>query len=300
MARRDSKASKDKSGGTSATNIVPLPGTKKSPTGRKGIQSIEIGFRILDFIVKAGKPVPLRDIAAGTGMPASNVHFYLVSLTQIGVVRQYPGAKFYGLGPYALRLGIAGLEQFDLFGACKEALLDLAMEVGHTAFLGVWGNHGPTIVYRVDGPQSRTVFELRVGSVLPVLRSALGRNLLAHLPDGLTKSFVDQELSDIASTNFSRDDIDLPRNRREIGTLVEEIRKQGLSRCRGGLLTDYTAISAPIFDYSGTMVAAITLMGPRGVLDDDFAGPVAAALRKVSARISAEAGLSHVDGSPRP
>jgi predicted Rossmann fold nucleotide-binding protein DprA/Smf involved in DNA uptake len=94
MARRDSKASGDKSGGAAVTNIVPLPGTKKSPTGRKGIQSIEIGFRILDFIVKAGRPVPLRDIAAGTGMPASNVHFYLVSLTQIGVVRQYPGAKF--------------------------------------------------------------------------------------------------------------------------------------------------------------------------------------------------------------
>ncbi len=65
-------------------------------------------------------------------------------------------------------------------------------------------------------------------------------------------------------------------------------------------MTDYTAISAPIFDYSGTMVAAITLMGPRGVLDDDFDGSVAAALRKVSARISAEAGLSPVDGSRRP
>src|SRR5260221_3733205 len=115
MARRDSKTSRDKSGGASATNIVPLPGTRKSPTGRKGIQSIEIGFRILDFIVKAGRPVPLRDIAAGTGMPASKVHFYLLSLTQIGVVRQYSCAKIYSLGPYSLRLCIGGLVQIDLF-----------------------------------------------------------------------------------------------------------------------------------------------------------------------------------------
>ena len=36
MARRDSKASRDKNGSAAATNIVALPGTKKSPTGRKG------------------------------------------------------------------------------------------------------------------------------------------------------------------------------------------------------------------------------------------------------------------------
>src|SRR5258708_32313745 len=107
MARRDSKASKDKGGGAAATNIVPLPGTKKSSTGRKGIQSIEIGFRILDFIVKAGRPVPLRDIAAGTGLPASNVQFYLASLTHSGPARQCPGAKCYSPGPHALRPAMA-------------------------------------------------------------------------------------------------------------------------------------------------------------------------------------------------
>ena len=55
---------------------------------------------------------------------------------------------------------------------------DLADKIGVTVFLGVWGNRGPTIIYRVDGPLSETVLDIRVGSVLPILRSAVGRYLL--------------------------------------------------------------------------------------------------------------------------
>lgn len=270
----------------------PATPARRSATARKGIQSIEIGFRILDCLVNAGRPMALRDIAAGTGLPPSNVHFYLVSLIQVGAVRQDPEARSYGLGPYALRLGIAGLEQFDLFSASREALNALAAETGHTAFLGVWGNHGPTIVYRVDGPQSRSVFELRVGSVLPVLRSALGRNLLAFLPDTVTGPLVERELAEIGAMTLDRPDIDLPRNRRDVAAMAEQVRRQGLSRCRRMLLSDYTAISAPVFDFSGTVAAGVTLMGPIGILDDELDGPVAAVLRTVAAGISRAAGFN--------
>ena len=64
----------------------------------------------------------------------------------------------------------------------------------------------------------------------------------------------------------------------------------GVSRCRRALLSDFTAISAPVFDFSGTAIAAVTLMGPVGVLDDALDGAVARALRTVAGSISAEAG----------
>lgn len=277
-------------GETEQSSPVDIRSAKPRGT-RKGIQSIEIGFKILDFLVQAGQPVPLREIAAGTGLPSSNVHFYLVSLIEVGAVKQDLDARTYGLGPYALRLGIAGLEQFDLFGSAKEALQDLANEAGHSAFLGVWGNHGPTIVFRVEGQQSRSVFELRIGSVLPVLRSALGRNLLAYLPDGMTSTLVNQELADIASMHQSEPNLDLPRNRREIAELVKDVRARGLSRCRGMLLSDFTAISAPVFDYSGTIVAGLTVMGPVGLLDDNLDGPVAQLVHAAAERVSIEAGF---------
>lgn len=45
----------------------------KKPTGR-GIQSIEIGFSILDVLCKANGPLPLRRIAQKCDMAVANVH----------------------------------------------------------------------------------------------------------------------------------------------------------------------------------------------------------------------------------
>jgi len=39
-------------------------------TARRGIQSIEVGFRILDVIRKTGRPMPLKEIADACASPA--------------------------------------------------------------------------------------------------------------------------------------------------------------------------------------------------------------------------------------
>jgi len=262
---------------------------KKSP--RKGIQSLETGFRILDFLVKTGQPVALKDIALGTGLSPSSINFYLVSLLKIGAAIQDGRSGRYALGPYAVRLGLAGLEQFDLFAISRDRLVQLANTVGHSVFLGVWGNHGPTIVYRADGIHSRSIFELRVGSVLPVLRSALGRLFLAHLPESVTAEFVDAELKDfrLQSAGLSPGELtsaDVIRNRSDLKKMVQQARQQSMSRCRSGILSDYTAMSAPILDYGGTICAGITVMGRIGVLNDDLQGESANAVSELAMQLS--------------
>lgn len=268
---------------------------KKAP--RKGIQSLETGFRILDFLVKAGQPVALKGIAQGTGLSPSSINFYLVSLVKIGAALQDSRSGHYGLGPYAVRLGLAGLEQFDLFAVSRDRLLALANTVGHSVFLGVWGNHGPTIIYRADGIHSRSIFELRVGSVLPVLRSALGRLFLTHLPEPVTAEFVDAELKDFRhpSAELSKGELtssDVLRNRLDVKKMVQQTRQFGMSRCRSGILSDFTAMSAPIFDYGGSICAGITVMGRIGVLDDDLLGTTAKAVSDLARELS-NAGQGH-------
>lgn len=258
--------------------------------GRRGIQSIEIGFRILDYLLTALRPVPLKMIAAGTGMSAANVHYYLVSFQAVGIVRQEADTGCYALGPYALKLGMAAIEQFDVFTAARPVMAELATTIGHTVFLGVWGNRGPTIVYRVEGGASRPIIELRVGSVLTLLRSALGRNFLAHLPPDLTRPMLAQELAEGAPNGRRPKADDTPGSPAEVADMTAAIRRNGISRCRDALLANFTSLSAPIFDQTGFMIAAITLMGPIGVLDDDLAGPTAQALRDQARAISAIAG----------
>jgi DNA-binding IclR family transcriptional regulator len=257
---------------------------------RKGIQSIVTGFRVLDFLVKAGQPAPLREIAAGTGLSASKLQFYLISLAEVGVVAQDVKSGFYGLGPYTLQLGISGLQQFDIYKSAFDRMERLAQETGHSVFLGVWGNEGPTIVHRSEGSYNRSIFELRLGSVLPVLRSALGRLFVAYLPATLTAALVDQELSEFTRNNLATAGIDLPRTRLEVQTLGETVRMRGYSTARGGLLSDHTAISAPVFDHAGKIISGLTIMGHVNALNDADDSPIVAEMVGLAAEISAEAG----------
>ncbi len=255
---------------------------------RRGIQSIEVGFRILDVIRKAGRPLPLKEIADACELTVPNVHYYLVSFQKVGVVQQHADTGHYGLGPYALRLGLAALEQFDVFTTARPIMAEVAAITGHTVFLGVWGNKGPTIVYRVEGARSRPLLELRVGSVLPLLSSALGRNFLAHLPEASTRELLEQEMASSGLDGYGA--AGKSYTQRDVQAIREEVLEHHLSRCRDALLPHFTSLSAPIFDMLGEMKAAITLMGPVGAIDDDLQSDTARLLSEKARSISATAG----------
>ncbi len=276
----------------SETPIGEAPASARPASRRRGIQSIEVGFRILDFLCDAAEPVPLKAIAAATGLSPANIHYYLVSFQQVGIVRQEPDTGCYALGPYALKLGITALEQFDIFTAARPVMAELADSVGHTVFLAVWGNRGPTIVYRTAGRDNRPILELRIGSVLPVLRSAVGRNFLAHLPRDLTRDFVERELGASVAHAPSLRGADVPRTAAQVDAMIDRVRKAGISRCRHALMPHFTSLSAPVFDHAGLMIAAVTVTGSVGVLDDSLKGFTAQTLRKQVRRISLAAGAA--------
>jgi DNA-binding IclR family transcriptional regulator len=257
---------------------------------RRGIQSIETGFRIIDALIRTGRPMPLKELAAAVALPAPNVHFYLVSLVRIGMVSQDEATGHYRIGPYGLKIGIACLEQFDLFSVARPILASLAQASGYTTFLGVWGNHGPTIVYRIDGSRSPGIFELRIGSVLPLLSSALGRVFLAYLPTQDSAALLRAELAQPGRPGAGRADLDVPTDIAGAQALAAEVRAQGMSRCRSALLSDFTALSAPVRDHAGNIIAAVTVMGPLGVFDDAFDGAIGPRIREAADAISHQAG----------
>lgn len=265
----------------------------RTKPARKGNQSLVTGFQIIDFLLRQGRPVPLRDISRGTGIAPSKLQFYLISLLDVRAVHQDADSGYYGLGPYTLQLGIAGLQQFDIFAAARSRIDDIAGEHGQSVFMGVWGNQGPTVVHRASGHYGRSLLELRLGSVLPVLRSALGRIMFAYLPDDVTQASIDRELAETGLMQPQDDpEMPMPRSAASLRSLRSAIRSIGLSRARGGLLSDHTALSAPVFDYRDKIIAGITVMGPVSVMDDSFDGQIATDLRRIAQAVSQEAGAS--------
>jgi DNA-binding IclR family transcriptional regulator len=252
------------------------------PSGRdrKGIQSVEIGLRVLDALARAGAPLSLKAVAQGAGMSASKAHRYLVSFVRGGLVEQDPATGRYDLGGGALRLGLAALGRLDAVEVAAGALDALAEETGQTALLCVWGEGGPTIVrWRRGGA---VITSLALGSVLPVLTSATGRVLLAHLPPAMTKARVTAELARAAAEGR-------PFPPGAVEAAIEETRRRGHAAVQGDVIPGLRAVAAPVLDHQGEAAAAITLLssGPGP-------GPEAAtaALMRAAAQASARLGWS--------
>jgi len=59
---------------------------------RPGIQSVEVGFALLDAFARSAGPLILRDLAAAAGMSAAKAHRYLVSFQRLALDPQWGGA----------------------------------------------------------------------------------------------------------------------------------------------------------------------------------------------------------------
>lgn len=266
--------------------------TTKVASERQGIQSIEVGFRLLRVLAATNRPMMLRDIAKGAGMPAAKAHRYMVSFMRIGLIEQDSASGRYDLGSYALDLGLSGLGRLDPVRLAGPILDNLCEEIQETVALGVWGTHGATIVRIVDAGAPITI-TLRAGTVLPLSKSATGRAFAAFFRSPYLKQLLDAELR--AASDASKTAITTLR--RELEKTLTEIRAHGISRATGNLTPGINGFSAPVFDHTGRMVAAITSLGSVGEFNVEWDSPVAkqmlAAAQQLSQRLGYNsAGLS--------
>ena len=252
---------------------------------RAGIQSVEVGFALLDGLARAGGPLMLRDLAATAGMSAAKAHRYLVSFQRLGLVVQDSATTLYDLGPGALKLGLASLFRLHAVKLARERIGPLMQQLGHTLALAVWGNQGPTIVHWEASPRAVAV-NLRLGDVMPLLSSATGRCFAAHLTREAIAPMLAAEMAQAQKAGRA----DLPRSSKELARVFEEVRQRGLARVQNTLLPGVVGFCAPVFDFDGHLVLGIVAIGSVATIDADWDGAVALALRAAAQQLSQDLG----------
>ncbi|HSI54708.1 MAG: IclR family transcriptional regulator [Ramlibacter sp.] len=252
---------------------------------RAGIQSVEVGFALLQVLSQAPGPLMLRDLAAAAGMSAAKAHRYLVSFQRLQLVVQDGGSTRYDLGPAALKLGLASLSRLDAVKLARERIVGLMEQIGHTLALAVWGNHGPTIVHWEESPQAVTV-NLRLGDVMPLLSSATGRCFAAWL----SRDAITPLLKDEIARAQKQGRADVPSSLADARAMLDEVRRHGVARVVDTLLPGIVGFCAPVFDSDGHIALGIVALGPTGTFDPAFGGTVDVPLRAAAAQLSSDLG----------
>jgi DNA-binding IclR family transcriptional regulator len=249
---------------------------------QQGIQSIEVGVRILRAMARASRPQMLRDLAAVAQMAPAKAHRYLVSLARMGLVEQQAETGLYDLGGFALELGLAALGRLESVALSAPVLQELREETGQTIALAVWANHGPTIV-RWLGANTPVSASLRVGAVMPLTRSATGQAFLSYLPSRATAPFLKRELAEHRRQGLS------PRKPAEVERLISQTRQRGFAHT-SDFIPGIAGIAVPVFDHSGDMVLALVVLGysrPFETAVDKIAATTLRKARELSKRMGA-------------
>jgi len=234
---------------------------------QQGIQSIEVGAQVLRALEAGRGPMALSEVARNCAMHPAKVHRYLVSLVRAGLASQDARTGQYDLGPAARHLGMEALRRTDAESIAAAYTSRLRDQTGHTTNVAVWTEDGPIIV-RWDSGTHVLPLNVRVGSVLPLLDSAVGLMFLAYLPATQTHTPGAAALE----------------------KLLVAARRDGIASSLHRMIYGMAAFGAPVFGPDRGLVLAIGLAMPARLLVEGKADGLADALRSTAGQISAELG----------
>jgi DNA-binding IclR family transcriptional regulator len=256
----------------------------RSAARRGGVQAVTIAAKILSALAARSAAAPLKEIAADTGLARAKVHRYLTSLRNAGLVSQSDQTARYQLGPQAIGIGLAALRSINPVAEVCSALPALRDKINQTVTAAVWSDAGPVLVAMQESDHWLTM-NIRVGSRLPILTTAIGRTFLAHLPESAVRPLISAERQRSQSSG-----VVLP-SAEEVEDLVREIRERRLARAPSAIIPGIDAVAAPVFDFRNDLVAVVCVVARSDAKITGWNGSAVRALSATAEQLSARLGF---------
>ncbi len=252
----------------SARPANELPGGKALANRTSVSTTVAKAIGILDIL--ASNPdtgISLTELSQSIDMPKSSTHRYLVTLQELGLADRKIGDRFF-LGTKVIELAGAFLVKSDLRNASLEVLNDLAEKSGETIHLALPSGTEVVYIEKVESKHA-LVMSSHIGARVPMYCSALGKAILAFSDGELLSAVLKNPLTQRTPNSITTpealiNELQLIKSR---GFAIDNEENEISIRCVG----------APIFDYTGAPIAAISVSVPRTRMDQDrisFLGPL--------------------------
>ena len=247
------------------------------------IQVLHRALDILEALSTAESGLALSEIAERTGLSKSTVHRILATLKTRGYTEQnHLGG--YEIGPKLIETVSCHINALDLQTESRPYLAALRKELDLTTHLGILD--GPYVVYveRI-AIFPRTRLYTQVGYRSPAYCSSMGKCLLAALSGDHLKEILDQCTFEPFTANTCR-------SKKEFRQLLRQVRQQGWAMDNEEYTPGHRCIGAPVFDYHGDAVAAISASGTATEINDDNIEKIKTEVIRTARQISKRMGYT--------
>jgi len=251
------------------------------------INSLEKSVKILETLAKWGE-LSVSEIGCKVGMHRGAVHRFLATLRELGLLEQSKDSR-YRLSMKLFEIGMSVDNRFEVRQIAHPFLVDLQSRYEETANLAILD--GIEVIF-LDKVESNHLLrmDLSIGHRVPSYCTALGKVMLAYLPEKEVRRLFHKVKLEPRTPNTITILSELIEH-------LDEIKTKGYAISAEEIDTGISAIAAPIFDYTETCIAAISIAGPAQRLTREIMEKMAQDLSTICKTISIRLGYMKLNPS---
>ena len=254
------------------------------------VQTLEKALEILCLLsgksknTKEGGGFGISEISASLNMGKSTVHRILNTLMEYQYVERCENSTRYRLGMGVFKVGNAALAQHTISLADFTPLDELCTAYNEAVNVGVRTKNKVTIIYKCEAEMTLQV-KRQIGETEPLHTTAMGKVLICELPEQQVRElFAATEMRLYTAKTISSVESLLP--------VLQRVRQQGYAMDEEEYCLGLTCLACPVRDYSGKIVAAMSVSGPSVRMTFNRVAALKEDLQKVSMKISKQLGYN--------
>lgn len=242
------------------------------------MSSLERMLSVLDVFSETEPVWTVDALVDQLGLTRSTAYRYVKELCEAGLLAPVGGAG-YILGPRIIEFDRQIRNCDPLLTVGRDVLGDLMPKCGEgILFLCALRGDSVLSVFLVESPNTLDISYSR-GRPMPLFRGSASVVILANLPEGRLRRLFRDHGAAIAAAG-------LGTSWEEFRRILRDIRARPYLTGRAQLDAGVFAISAPVFDADGNILASLTLAMPERRADSDDVGRLAGLVVDGAARIS--------------
>jgi IclR family KDG regulon transcriptional repressor len=249
------------------------------------IQSVERALNILDLFDERERELTITEISKRMNLHKSTVHSLLKTLQAQRYIAQNEENGRYLLGLKLFERGNMVVSHLDLRNVARKHLESLSATTNLTIHLVILDGKEGVYIDKVEGSGVTVVYS-RIGRRVPIHTSAVGKSLLLSK----TYSELDQLLEDYEYTRPTEKSIS---SKEEFLAQIERARIAGYSIDNEENEPGIVCIAVPVKDYSGKVIAAISMSMPASKVSTETLEYYKGILKECSSKISRGLGYEY-------
>ncbi len=217
------------------------------------------GLHIIEAFGPSRPRMTLADLSHQTGLDRAVVRRLANTLVEMGYANK--DGRVYELTPRILALGHAFMAGNGWGLHLSDDLDALSRDLGETVSLSVWSGTRSVTLARSNAAGRHLTLAYPAGG-LPINVSTAARMLMSELPDAEIRSLLHRAKPEALTQNTLTDCSDLMRS-------IEACRRDGHIVAREELEIGLIAMSVPVRDRSGRVVAALNVSSHTSRMSED-------------------------------